>query len=87
MKIRNSAMYLCSAVLLLSAQGVFAGDKNDKAKAEVAGADPVICKRQKVTGSHFKKKICMKKSQWLEQTRQSQRLMDEVTSPTGSNSG
>lgn len=45
--------------------------------------DRVVCKRVKVTGTHFRKRICRKQSVWQQIERDSQRAMDELTRGRG----
>ena len=42
--------------------------------------DPKVCKKIRVTGSHFKQRVCLRKSQWEAQERQARRTMENARS-------
>ncbi|MEM9620631.1 MAG: hypothetical protein AAF993_03220 [Pseudomonadota bacterium] len=55
-------------------------------KAKKAKKEKVVCKRVKVTGTHFRQRICRTQAVWEEIERESQRAMDELTRARGSSS-
>ena len=76
---------ICIAILTLSASSL-AWSETDavSATAEQTPAkqkkkkDKVECKRVTVTGSHFKKKVCLKQSRWAEIQRESREAADRM---------
>ena len=73
--------------LTLAASAGYANDEKQKTIKDrdvvKAKADEVVCKRVKTTGSHFKKKVCMKASKWVEMQRDSQETLRAVAGPAG----
>ena len=76
--IRSAAFVLCAALALASAAAVHATEATDQAKP--AEQDRVVCKRVKQLGTHFKRKVCMKKSEWAVVKDDSQAAMRTMTS-------
>lgn len=50
--------------------------------ADVVKTDKVVCKKVKVTGSHFRKRVCQKQSAWKRMEREAQRAMKTLEAPT-----
>lgn len=69
------AVIALTAALLLT-MGLYPsiGNAAEEAKAQknVKSPDDVICKRQKISGSHMKQRICFTRAEWDEIRRQSQ---------------
>ncbi len=79
---------LLVCVLGLAAAFSAAADESKNSSAEAADAakvkeDKVVCKKIKVTGTHFRKRICQKRSVWKEIEEESQRAMDELSVTRG----
>ncbi len=58
----------------------------DKARDEgvhLARPDPVICKRIRVTGSHFRRKICQRQSAWKQMQRDAQDTARDIEQRAG----
>ena len=79
------------AVLFLMLCGSFVapdGWAEPEKKAKVAKkADKKVCKKVKTTGSHFKKRVCMKQSRWDAMAREAQEGARGMMDRTSSNSG
>ena len=54
-----------------------------KAQKKLKKKDKTECKRVTVTGSHFKKKVCMKQSKWAELERESREAADRLQDQSG----
>ena len=55
----------------------------EKAQKKLKKKDKTECKRVTVTGSHFKKKVCMKQSKWAELERESREAADRLQDQSG----
>ncbi len=74
-----------SAIFVLFAALAFAGTAAVHAEeateqAQKAEQDPTVCKRVKQLGTHFKRKVCRKKSEWAVVKDDSQAAMRTMTS-------
>ena len=85
--------FICIALLALSITHPAVANPEPSAKAEKKQAnekkqakkkDKVECKRVTVTGSHFKKKVCLKQSRWAEIQRESREAADRMRDQAGS---
>ncbi len=59
----------------------------EDAEAISPEADPIVCKRVKVTGSHMRKHVCHKRSEWRTMRENAQELMDRKLQNTGPTEG
>ncbi len=50
-------------------------------------ADPVVCRRIKVIGSHMRQRICRKKSEWRAMREDAQQLLNRKLPNTRSSEG
>lgn len=77
-----TTLALLVALTSLPASLMANDDRDAKATKKVKKVDKVQCKRVTVTGSHFKKKVCLKQSKWEEMAREAQdaanRLQDNA---------
>ncbi len=62
---------LMLAICLSPSMGYAAEEGKSKVQPEKS-PDDVICKRQKISGSHMKQRICFTRAEWDEIRRQSQ---------------
>ena len=51
----------------------------ERSNAALAEPERVQCKRIRVTGSHMRRRVCQKRSQWDQLTKDSQRTMRQAT--------
>lgn len=72
---RFGALIIASALLGIG-PGAGADDGGDKAGKKVRKTR--ICKRVKVTGTHFAKRVCRTQAQWDEMKAQNERDMERV---------
>ena len=76
-------------VMLSLSTPVIADDKTSGdpvAEAKKQSANKKVCKKVKVTGSHFKQRVCMKRSEWDDMRRDSQRAARDMTGSRSSGS-
>ena len=86
---RSVWVILVVALLLVPLQAFAAEqDKKPAPAVDAPEQDRVICKRVKVTGTHFRQRVCQKRSVWEAQREDSQeharRIMDRPSSSVGS---
>jgi hypothetical protein len=83
------ALGLAFGLLALTRVGIAASDDQimedteRESQAQVVKApDRKVCKKVKVTGSHFRQRVCMKNSDWAEMETESRRRMQQLNSGT-----
>ncbi len=45
--------------------------------------DPVVCRQEQITGSHFNRRICLRKSSWEEWNRRTDRWLSTLGAAAG----
>ena len=80
MKLVGCLIVLLGALSLVVPGYAVTGANNETATTAEKKAkkkkDKVQCKRVTVTGSHFKKKVCLKQSKWEEMAREAREASD-----------
>lgn len=77
--------WITSLIVVVFSVGVAAAKPELKPEAKSGDAvktDKVVCKKVKVTGSHFSKRICQKQSAWKRMEREAQRVMKRLEAGT-----
>ncbi len=83
---RSTIFVLATALAFAGTAVVHAEEATEQARK--VEQDPTVCKRVKQLGTHFKRKVCMKKSEWAVAKEDSQAAMRTMTSgPPGPKSG
>jgi hypothetical protein len=67
-------------VSLLIAAALLAADPGAASDDKKKPADPnaIVCKREKVSGSNMKQRVCMTAAQWEERREQDKDMVDEA---------
>ncbi len=77
---RLSVLSVLMLLLLMgyTVQSVAAEQASQASQKNAQTADVVVCKRVVPTGSHMRRKICLRKSQWAAMTREARRVSREI---------
>lgn len=67
-------------VFLALTMAMFAAGEPVGAAADKSAKDPneIVCKREKVSGSNMKTRVCMKAHEWEERRQQDKEMIDDA---------
>ena len=85
--LKRSIGGLAAAVLLAGSIGTAVAAESGEPQIAKPELNRVVCKKVKTTGSHFKRKVCMKRKEWRSLQEASRRKMDRINQGAGVRTG